>query len=156
DGVKKLFPQVHLITGDSSMWWAAATNLGVKKAQTLGCKYVITYNDDNVATFDLFEKLRTAAENSPRSIISAVCCYLDNPRKIFFAGRLRAKGTDRFYYLDHNQPLSGLCTGVREVDMLHGMCTVIPMAVFDAVGIFNEKTFPQVFADDDLMLRAQR
>ena len=83
DAVKELFPQVHLLRGNSSTWWAAATNLGVKRAQAFGCKYVITYNDDNVATLDLFAKLRVAAENSPRSIIAAVCCYLDNPQKIF-------------------------------------------------------------------------
>ena len=156
DAVKDLFPQVHLLRGDSSTWWAAATNLGVRRAQAFGCKYVITYNDDNVATFDLFAKLRAAAASFPQSIISAVCCYLDNPQKIFFAGRLRAKGSDRFYYLDHNRPLSGLGSGLREVDMLHGMCTLFPTAVFDTVGLFNEVSFPQVFADDDLILRAQR
>ena len=69
---------------------------------------------------------------------------------------MRAKGTDRWYYLDHNAPLSTLGTGLRQVDMLHGMCTLFPMAVFDTVGLFAEKKFPQVFADDDLLLRARR
>jgi GT2 family glycosyltransferase len=138
------------------MWWAGSCNLAIKKAQALECRYVLTYNDDNVATPDLFSKLRIAAEISPRTIVAAVCCYLDKPEVVFFAGRMRAKGTDRWYYLDHNAPLSTLGTGLRQVDMLHGMCTLFPMTVFDAVGLFEEKKFPQVFADDDLLLRAKR
>ena len=156
DAVRKAFPRVHLLSGNSSMWWAAATNLGVRKSQALGCKYVITYNDDNIATPTLFTKLRLAAEISPQSVIGAVCCYLDRPDTVFFAGRMRAKGTDRLYYLDHDKPLSSLAKGLRQVDMLHGMCTLFPLAVFETVGFFNEEKFPQAFADDDLLLRARQ
>jgi GT2 family glycosyltransferase len=69
---------------------------------------------------------------------------------------MRAKRSDRFYYLDHNVPLAALNGGVRRVDLLHGMCTLFPMAVFDQLGLFDERAFPQVFADDDLLLRASR
>ena len=156
EAVKKHFPQVDLIEGNSSMWWAAATNAGIKKAKELGCNYVLTYNDDNVAAPGLFANLALAAESAPDSIVAAACCYLDKPEIVFFAGRMRAKGSDRFYYLDHDTPLSALGKGLRRVDMLHGMCTLFPMAVFDKVGLFNERVFPQVFADDDLLMRASR
>jgi hypothetical protein len=154
--IENNFPQALLLQGNSSFWWAAATNLGIQKAKELGCRYVLTYNDDNVATPNLFESLSQAAEKAPDSIISAVCCYGDRSDVVFFAGRLRAKGTDRFYYLDHDTPLSALGSGLRTVDMLHGMCTLFPMSVFDRVGFFNERVFPQMFADDDLLMRAKR
>jgi GT2 family glycosyltransferase len=156
DALMMRFPQAHAIEGSSSCWWAAATNLGIKKARELGCQFVITYNDDNVASADLFANLALAAHSAPDSIIAAVCCYLDRPQTVFFAGRMRAKGSDRFYYLDHDVPLSALGKGLRRVDMLHGMCTLFPMAVFDKVGLFDEQAFPQVFADDDLLMRASR
>lgn len=154
--IKNDFPQAILLQGNSSMWWAAATNLGIRKSQELGCDYVLTYNDDNVATPGLFNNLASAARSAPNSIISAVCCYLTGPDTVFFAGRMRAKGSDRFFYLDHDVPLSTLGKGLRRVDLLHGMCTVFPMAVFDTVGLFNEQHFPQMFGDDDLLLRASR
>lgn len=154
--VRKEFPQVVLVQGDPSMWWAAATNLGIKKARELACSHVITYNDDNIATASLFSALADTARLHPDSILSAVCCYLHRPETVFFAGRMRAKGSDRFYYLDHDVPLPNLGTGVREVDLLHGMCTLFPMSVFDTVGLFDESAFPQVFADDDLTLRAAK
>ena len=156
DAVRRHFPQVYLIEGKSSLWWAGATNAGIRKARDLGCSSVLTYNDDNVATPTLLANLTLAMESAPNSIIAAVCCYRDRPELIFFAGRMRAKRSDRFYYLDHDTPLPALGKGLRRVDMLHGMCTLFPMAVFDAVGLFNERVFPQVFADDDLLMRASR
>ena len=152
--VRKHFPQVVLVQGDSSIWWAAATNLGICRARELGCSHVLTYNDDNIATPGLFNALAEAARLYPNSVIAAVCCYLDRPDAVFFAGRQRAKRSDRFFYLDHNEPLSILGKGIREVDLLHGMCTLFPTSVFDAVGLFDEKAFPALFADDDLTLRA--
>jgi GT2 family glycosyltransferase len=154
--VKEQFPRVILLAGNASMWWAAAMNFGIRKAQELGCRYVITYNDDNVATPDLFDNLDLAMQKAPESIVSAVCCYLNKPATVFFAGRMRAAKTDRFYYLDHDVPVASLGTGLRNVDMLHGMCTLFPMKVFDTVGLFDEINFPQTFADDDLLLKAAR
>ena len=153
--VKEQFPGVILIPGNTSMWWAAAINLGIHKARELGCKYIITYNDDNVATPVLFNNLSLAMQKAPESIVSAVCCYLNKPATVFFAGRMRAKKTDRFYYLDHDVPVASLDTGLRKVDMLHGMCTLFPIEIFDKVGLFDEVSFPQAFADDDLLLRAR-
>jgi GT2 family glycosyltransferase len=154
--VRKNFPQVTSIEGNSSMWWAAAINRGIEKAQELGCSYVLTYNDDNVATPDLLSNLALAAASAPNSIVAAACCYLNKPDVVFFAGRMRARGTDRIYYLDHATPLTALGKGLRTVDMLHGMCTLFPMKVFHKAGLFDEKSFPQVFADDDLLMRARR
>jgi GT2 family glycosyltransferase len=154
--IKEQFPGVILLAGNASMWWAAAINLGIRKARELGCKYVITYNDDNVATPELIDNLFLAMQKAPESIISAVCCYLDKPTTVFFAGRMRAKNTDRFYYLDHDVPVASLGKGLRNVDMLHGMCTLFPIEIFDRVGLFDEINFPQAFADDDLLLKAAR
>jgi GT2 family glycosyltransferase len=154
ESIRNQFSHAVLIQGDSSMWWCAAINLGISKARELGCSHIVTYNDDNIATPGIFTALADAARLYPDSIISAVCCYLDRPDTVFFAGRMRAKYSDRFYYLNHDTPLAGLDKGIREVNLLHGMCTLFPMTVFGAVGLFDESAFPQVLADDDLLLRA--
>lgn len=154
ESIRSQFSHAVLIQGDSSIWWSAAINLGISKARELGSSHIATYNDDNIATPGLFTALADAARLYPDSIISAVCCYLDRPDTVFFAGRMRAKNSDRFYYLNHDAPLAGLDKGIREVNLLHGMCTLFPMTVFDTVGLFDESAFPQVLADDDLLLRA--
>jgi GT2 family glycosyltransferase len=154
ESIRSQFSHAVLIQGDSSMWWSAAINLGISKARELGSSHIVTYNDDNIATPGLFTALADAARLYPDSIISTVCCYLNRPDTVFFAGRMRAKNSDRFYYLNHGATLAGLDKGIREVNLLHGMCTLFPMTVFDAVGLFDESAFPQVLADDDLLLRA--
>lgn len=154
--VRTQFPEVTLVQGDPNLWWAGATNLGIRTAVELGSSRVITYNDDNVPVPGLFEALARAADFYPQSIISSICCYLDQPDTVFFAGRMRAKKNDRFYYLDHNIPLSSLPKGVREVELLHGMCTLFPMSVFVELGSFDHSAFPHLFADDDMILRAAK
>ncbi len=154
--IRELFPKATLVPGDSSMWWDAAMNLGIGKARELGCSNVLAYNDDNIATPGLFHAMLEAGHRHPHSIIAAVCCYLDRPETVFFAGRMRARNSDRYYYLDHNVPLSSLGSGMREVDLLHGMCTLFPMEVFDTVGLFDAEAYSSLFADDDLTLRAAK
>ena len=52
--VVKEYPRVISVGRELlQMWWAAAINFGIRKARELGCKSVITYNDDNVATSEL-------------------------------------------------------------------------------------------------------
>lgn len=156
EAVRNEFPGVVLVHGNSSMWWAEATNVGIRQARELGCHYVLSYNDDNLATPGLFIQLGEVARRHPKSIIAAVCCYMERSDRVFFAGRMRARGSDRFYYLNHDAPRSSLGKGVREVDLLHGMCTLFPMSVFDTVGLFDAQAFPSLFADDDLVLRAKK
>src|SRR5687767_1817394 len=63
--IRRYFPQAILLEGNSSMWWAAATNSGIRKARELGCQYVLTFNDDNVATPRLLRHLASAAASAP-------------------------------------------------------------------------------------------
>src|SRR5258705_1835881 len=44
----KEFPGVIVLSGDGSLFWTAAINLGVRLALTLGAEYVLTLNNDTV------------------------------------------------------------------------------------------------------------
>ncbi len=153
--VRENYPDTIIVQGNSSEWWAGATNRGIRQAIELGCQSILTYNDDNVAVPGLFAKLSSTAESHPNAIISSTVCYLDEKDKIYFAGRRRAKLTDRFIYMNLNQDYKELEGGIREVDLLHGMCTLFPVSVFHTAGWFDENVFPHLFADDDLVLRAK-
>ena len=155
EAVSAGFPQVRLVRGEASEWWAAATNRGVKLALEEGCSHVVTYNDDNIATPGLFERLLDDAENNPGAIVSATVCRLDARDQVLFAGRRRSRLTDRYIHLGLNRHPGELGGGLREVDLLHGMCTIIPVAVFRDCGVFDDRAFPHLFADDDLALRAK-
>ena len=154
--IREKYSQVILLQADPSAWWTAATNAGIRWALEAGCQYLLTYNDDNQASLEVLHKLMTVAEKNPASIVAATICELHSPDTVIFAGRRRSRFTDRFIYMNHYQSYARMDKGLREVDLLHGRCTLFPSSVFLAAGFFDEKNFPHLFADDDLVLRAKR
>jgi len=154
--IRAKYPQVILLQADPSAWWAAATNVGIRHAMNSGCKYVLTCNDDNLVVPDALYKLISMAETRPGSIVAATICDMNNPDTVIFAGRQRSRLTDRFIYMNHYQSYARMDKGLREVDLLHGKCTLFPVTVFESTGLLDEVNFPHLFADDDLVLKAKR
>ena len=154
--IRDKYSDVILLETSPASWWAASTNLGIRDAIQAGCHYVLTCNDDNVVLPATITKLMNVAEERPDSIVSSVICSFDNPDLVLYAGRRRARFTDRFYFMNLGQRYKNLGRGIRAVDLLHGKCTLFPVTVFNTVGFFDEKKFPHLFADDDLILRAKK
>ena len=153
--IAECFPEVVLLSADPSLWWTGATNCGVRWALANDIGWIVTYNDDNVASEGLFARLQQTATEQPDALVAAVCVHLQEPDRVLFAGRRRAGLGDRFRYLDLDRSAAGLVEEVREVDLLHGMCTLAPAAAFTAIGLFDEQTFPHLYGDDDFALRAR-
>lgn len=156
ESVRENYPDTIIIQGVPEDWWAGAVNRGIKRALEMRCQYILTYNDDNVAAPGMLQGLLKTALLHPYAIISSAVCYLDSRSRIYFAGRRRAKLTDRFIYMGLGRLYDELEKGVCEADLLHGMCTLFPVSVFQHVGLFDEQAFPHLFADDDLILRAKK
>ena len=64
--VSSSFPESLLLRGDGNLWWTGATNLGVRHALDWGATYLMTLNDDVIATEDFVEKMLSWAERKPR------------------------------------------------------------------------------------------
>ena len=156
EAIRQYYPDVLVVQGDESDWWTASTNRGIRVAIEKGCDFILTFNDDNLATPGIFSKLLKTAKTYPDSIVSSIIFYSESTEKILFAGRRRSKLTDRFIHMNHNDNIHCLDGGIREVDLLHGMCTLFPVSVFQSVGFFDETYFPHLFADDDLILKAKK
>lgn len=154
--IHEQFPSVICLQGSADMWWSESVNLGVSEALKAGVDGIVTYNSDNHATPGFLHHLKATAWSERLVIVSSVCCYLDRPNIVFFAGRTRSSITDRFLYLNHNWPITLLPSGKREVELLHGMCTFFPVSAFSRVGLFDAKNFPHLFGDDDFCLRARQ
>jgi len=154
--VQQRFPNTHYLRATPDLWWAGLCNLGVKEALDQGVDYILTLNDDNVATSGFLNRLRKKAEQHENGILSSVVAYLNDPNVVFFAGRSRDRWSDRFRYVHHNQPVEALDGEIQEVDLLHGMCTLIPRNAFERIGLFDAESFPHLFADDDFVLRAKQ
>jgi len=129
--------------------------MGVEYALDKGFKYIVTYNDDNIAGPDVIHSLVDSAREQPGAIVSAVVCDIHDQNRILFAGRKHSSMTDRYVYMDLEKNIEQLGSGLRDVDLLHGMATIFPAEVFRSTGLFDATAFPHLFADDDLVLRAR-
>src|ERR1700735_4536623 len=62
DNIASQFPDVIVLKGDKSMWWTAATNLGVRYALNNNASKVLTLNNDTVAEPDFIPEIFKAID----------------------------------------------------------------------------------------------
>jgi GT2 family glycosyltransferase len=156
--IREQFPDVHVINGDSSMWWTAATNLGIRHVLSFCAKddYVLTLNNDLEADPQYLEQLQRASSQNVPCITGSASLYYSDRQRISFIGTYWNKLTARY----RRHELSDLAYSAvkekityAETDLLPGRGMLIPVSAFNKVGLFNEKVFPHYAADEDFSRR---
>ena len=146
------FPAVVELASDRDLWWAGSMNLGIEHARAVGARYCLVLNDDVTVAPDAIGRLLRAAEAADGRIVCAVVVDAQDPRRVWAAGGgLAWPVRGEFHYTD--RPAA---SDRRQVEWSPGMGTLIPMSVFDAIGVFDERNMPQYLADTDLCLRARK
>src|SRR3990167_3620609 len=74
--IKDHHKDVEVLAGDGSLWWAGATNQGVRSAQRLRADYVLTINNDTELAPDAIEELVKYAQTHPKTLVGSTVCYL--------------------------------------------------------------------------------
>jgi GT2 family glycosyltransferase len=156
DAVREQFPEVLAVEGDGNLWWSGSINAGIKSALALGVKYVCLLNDDVQPAPGMLAALVLAARDRPGAVVGPLICCLHDPERIWSVGGvtnwLRSgtamRATQQLPDEWGNVPL--------EVHWLPGMGTLIPVTVFEIIGVMDERNLPQYFADADFCLRARR
>jgi len=162
DMIKCQFPECTVLKGDPSMWWSAATNLGIKHVFEIMDKqkenFVLTLNNDLVVENSyLGELVKTYNANKP-CVVGSLSFNMHDDTDIDFAGlrwnaltakliRMWKPGTVYTEIQKKDNIVS---------DFLPGRGTLIPAEVFDKVGLFDEINFPQSSADYDFSYQARK
>lgn len=136
--LKADFPEVIVLKGEN-LWWTAATNLGIAYALKNGATYIMTLNNDTLAFPDYLEKMMHWAVQEPNAILGAMAMSKIDNQPIFHNPILFKK-----------KELEGKkLEGLLEISHFPGRGCLIPKAVFDKIGLFDQKTFPHYYADYD-------
>jgi GT2 family glycosyltransferase len=158
--LEQLYPMVQLIKGDGNWWWTGATNAGVKKALELSRSpqdFVLTLNNDLVVKEDYLRCLFEAAGCNQRCLIGSVSVDIRQPDKIQFAGTKWNRVTAKY------RPGQGRKTSLETLkvtastvatDLLPGRGVLIPIGLFNEIGLYDRFDFPHYMADEDFSLRA--
>ena len=77
------FPKFIEIKGDGNLWWTAATNLGVKYALSNNAEYILTLNNDTIATEDFIEKMLYWAVKVPNALLGAFALDADTKKPVY-------------------------------------------------------------------------
>jgi GT2 family glycosyltransferase len=151
--IKREFPEVNLIRGDGSLWWTAATNLGVKSALEAGASHIMTLNDDTVPGTTFIENMMEAAAEKPGALIGAYAVDAESGRAVFAGSRVNwLTGS----FTDLSIEPEGLGGGFVEVTHYPGRGLLIPAEVFRKTGLFDSEHLPHYLADYDFTHRARR
>jgi GT2 family glycosyltransferase len=147
------FPDIIVLREKGDLWWAEATNVGVRYAMAQGASYIMTLNDDTVPESDYMEKMIYWTQQKPDALLGAFAIDA-NTTKPISGGEYRSWKTGKSIYnldiLSEDQ-----WHGLHPVSHFPGRGLLIPTKVFESIGYYDSKNFPQTIADNDFTHRAK-
>lgn len=150
--IEQEFPEVILLKEKGDLWWAEATNIGVHYAMEYGATYIMTLNDDTLPEPNYIEKMIYWSKQKPESLLGAFAIDANTMQPIFGGEILNWKTTkyeDVLSKFNKNE-----LYGLKEVNVFPGRGLLIPVKVFEKIGLYDSKNFPQTVADLDFTCRA--
>lgn len=150
--LRRDYAEVVPIEGDESMWWSAATNLGIRAALSQGATLVMLLNNDCYLQPGAVESMVTHLGTNPRMVIA--------PMQTDLSGRDVQSAGIRFClllgYLSIEDRSAIPTSGLKRVPLIAGgRGVLIPRAVFESVGLMDEVNLPHYAADHDFYLRCR-
>jgi GT2 family glycosyltransferase len=145
------FPDVQVIRGSGNLWWSEGVNVGCRAALDCGAAHIILLNDDTEPDARFVESLLSAAKMNPGALIGAV--GIDKT-----TGRVDYQGEVIRWWNSSKIPARTPDRADDLVPVTHyiGRGVLIPREVFENVGFFDSKVFPQTVADIEFTYRAHR
>jgi GT2 family glycosyltransferase len=152
DMIQNDFPEVVLLKKKGGLWWSEATNIGIKFALEHGAEYIMTLNDDTLPASDYMEKMILWSKKKPSALLGALALGVHD-NKIVYGGEMLNWKSGKFENIidlisDSNQ------NGLHKVNIFPGRGLLIPADVFNEIGFYDSKNFPQTVADLDFTVRA--
>jgi GT2 family glycosyltransferase len=152
------YPAVHLLAGSGDLWWSGAMNVAARYAlDVLHVDYCVCWNNDIRCAPDYFVRLQELlVVPGGDHLLASKVYFLDRPDIICAMGALFDPGRCRSALIGSGDRDSSLYSGPRRVDWASGMGTVVHREVFDKIGLWDARTFPQYCGDSDFGLRAKQ
>jgi GT2 family glycosyltransferase len=155
DYIEMHFPWVKVLQGDKSMWWTAATNLGIEYALARKATYILTLNNDTLAEPDYISEIYKAIDAAPQNALIGSTSINVVTKKVTYRGEIINWFFDSKSFNSNSvvkEPESGLISA----SYFPGRGLIIPKRVFEKIGLFDQTYFPHYMADYEFTLRAKR
>ena len=157
DAIREAYGKsVIVVVNDENLGFAKGNNVGIDRALSLGCDFVLLLNNDVVVDAGLIDNLLSAFAADPSVGIAGPKIYYYTPRdRIWFAGGevFLARGVTR--HIGIRQTDRGQFDQTRDVDYITGCALMARREVFESIGLLDPD-FVAYFEDADFCMRATR
>ena len=148
------FPEVEVVTGNGQLFWTAGVNAGIRRALALQATRIMTMNNDVLALPDFMAQMLAAAERHPTALLGPLELDVSTGQPVYGGERLDWRTNTRRDLLAELPPAER--HGLHPVTYLPGRGLLIPLAVIEAIGLFDEQRLPHYLADFDYTSVARR
>jgi GT2 family glycosyltransferase len=142
DIIKKKFKNIHVFRNKDNYGYAAASNSGIKYFVKQKAVSILLLNPDTIIHKTLLEKCsRILMERKKIGVVGTIITYINNPKKIWFAG-----GTfnSLFCFTRHpnmNKMLRDVKLVSKPVDFITGACMMIRTDILKSTNLLPENYF---------------
>lgn len=155
EAIRRDFPDVELVAGDGTLFYAGGTNAGLRRVLAAGDDYALLANDDVVFNRRLLVELLECARTRRRTVVGALLLQWDSGQGVFQVGQ-----TWDTWYGGWRIPSRWTAFSVPrepwEVESLAGNCVLVPLEAVRAVGPLDDRRFPHHWADAEFSARLRR
>jgi len=165
DGTSRIVPETHpevtIVPGDGNLWWTGGTNKCVAAAlKSAGDNdFIFTLNNDTEILPDTLENLVKLSLDNGRAILGAVNVYYEHPDQMEPSA---FKRTHKYLFKawlnkvnDWGEPFTRQ-DKIVAVDALAGKGALIPVEVFQKIGLYDFENLPHYHADTEFTVRAKK
>lgn len=158
DYVKANYPEIIVLHGNGNLWWSGSMNLGIKYAlDKLACDFILLWENDIMPLPNYFNNLQSIlTERNENQIICSKIYYKVNAAVIFAMGGIFNSRTGYKKLIGRQENDAEEFQQAKVVDWFCGQGILIHKTVFEKIGYFDEKNFPQYHGDADFALRAKK
>lgn len=144
NAVRQTFPNVNVLSGDGSLYWAGGMRKAWGTAADVGYDYYLWLNDDTVLYDDAISSMLALCEANDSRVI--VCGNTVDPRD-----------KTRWTYGGYDSDWKPIAPGFKEIecDFFNGNCVLIPAAVYSVLGNI-ERAYTHSLGDFDYGIRAKK
>ena len=144
EAVSEMYPEVHIVSGDGTLFWNKGMYLAWNEASKTDPDYFLWLNDDTYLYADTLLKLLSVSEaKADKSIIIGDTCDTETKSTITYGGKTR----NGSYVFDS--------TNASPCFYMNGNIVLIPDHVFRIVG-YNDPYYSHAMGDYDYGLMAAK
>lgn len=151
------FAECTRVAASPDLWWTGATNVGIRKAMELGATRIMLLNNDGYVTPTTLAELMVGVSAYPDHVIAPVQRGTSSDAVVVArAGTCFTLGFPTIVLPYMRKLTSGVGGLVPTRMIIGGRGVIVPVSVFDSVGLFDEAALPHYAADHDFYMRCRQ